>query len=277
MRTVNVLWSTVVVAALGGYALAVTSCADDDPNAAGTGPCTSGICGQGGNGASGPGSGGNGASGPGSGGSGGGANTCAWLCSPWDTQGNGDDATRTCIDVNGCADPDAKPPETATLPMLDENFYRCNVEPIFDKYCAHMGCHGVEPDIAGGDPGRALRVYHRGRLRAVGFMIPGEAGCLNQPPVPSEDCIGCIECACWTKPHLPVEWQRNFDAARGLALDIQTGNTVTPAESEILTQPEIGNGLPHAGVKIWSSSSPEYQTIHDWLSGMSLPTCNTTN
>jgi hypothetical protein len=279
MKTASILWSAVATAALGAYAFTVSSCADDDPGAAGSGPCTSGICGTGGAGPAGPGSGGAGAgpAGPGSGGSGGGPPSCAWLCSPWDTEGNGDDATRTCLDVQGCADPMAKPPEAATLPDLDENFYRCNVEPIFDKYCSQLACHGVEPDIAMGDPGRALRVYHRGRMRVTGYTIPGEAGCLNQPPVPSENCIGCIECACWTKPHLPVEWQRNFDAARGLALDLQTGGTLAPEDSELLTQPEKGNGLPHAGIKIWDAASPEYTTIQQWLGGMTLASCNTTN
>jgi hypothetical protein len=267
------LGGAIAAAGLLGFVVSAVSCVDDSGATSGTEPCPQGICGSGG-GSSGPGSGGGG---PGSGGAGGGPVTCGWFCTPWDTEGNGDSATRTCVDVDGCADPDAKPPEAATLPALDEDYYRCNIEPILDRLCAHLGCHGVEPDIANGDPGRALRTYHRGRLRVRGYMIPGEAGCLNQPPVLSDTCIGCIECACFSKPHLPVEWQRNFDAARGFALDLQAQPLADVSQSELLTQPLRGNGLAHAGIKTWDTTDTDYQTILSWLQGMTLANCTTTN
>ncbi len=261
--------------AIGMSALSMTfgliGCDDGESNAA-TNPCPDGICGTGGTGTT------TGQSMGGNTGAGGSATGCeAWVCSPWDTLGNGDMATRTCIDTNDCGSEMFKPAETATLPALDENFYRCNIEPILDASCAHLGCHGVEPNLAAGDPGRGLRVYHRGRLRVTGEIIQGEAGCLNQPDQSSEDCIGSTECACWTKPHLPIEWQRNFDATRGFGLDT-AGNPIADSNaSELLTQPLKGGGLAHAGIKVWDTTDADYQTISSWLDGATLPACNTTN
>lgn len=276
----NILGSALAITTLVAGAFGAASCSDDESASGTTDPCPNGICGSG---ASGPGGGGVGAGGPGSGGSGGGANTCGWVCSPWDTQGNGDAATRTCLDVNGCAE-GAKPIESVTLPALDENYYRCNVEPILDRLCAQLGCHGVEPDLNAGIPGRALRTYHRGRLRITGDTLPGSPGCNNQPPQPSESCIGSIECACWVAPHTANEWQRNFDAARGFALDAVTGVELSDkAQSEMLTQPDKAGGLPHAGIKIWDSTDAgskqyaDYQTLLDWLGGTTLATCNSQN
>jgi hypothetical protein len=257
--------AAVAVVASVGFALA-SSCGGNDET---TNPCPNGICGTGGNNTTGSSSGGNG--------QGGGAVTCGWLCSPWDTQGNGDMATRTCVDVDGCADPNLKPAESAMLPALDENFYRCNVEPIFDHLCSQMACHGVEPDLNNGDPGRALRIYHRGRMRVTGQMIPGWPGCLNQPPQPSESCIGSIECACVWQPHLAIEWQRNFDAARGFGLGADGMPLANVEDSELLQQPLRGGGLPHAGIKIWNVGDANYQTIKDFLSGMPAADCMTTN
>lgn len=267
------LGSILALASIVSYTMLTASCADDETGSGGTGPCPNGICGSG---ADAQGGAGSGAGGPGSGPGGGGGSvvTCAWVCSPWDTAGNGDDATRTCIDVDGCADPNAKPPESVTLPALDENAYRCNVEPVLDRLCSQLGCHGVEPTA--NDPGRALRVYHRGRLRAAGGMLTSL--CPSGGTVPSEDCIGSIECACFTDPHLPIEWQRNFDAARGFALDAQTGQPLADlTQSEMLTQPDKTGGLPHAGIKIWDSGDADYQTLLSWLEGQTLGSCNTTN
>ena len=60
--------------------------------------------------------------------------TCleAWRGTPWPTRG-GNKTTRVCTDANGCDTAANKPSESTTLPALDDNFYRCNVEPIFDE------------------------------------------------------------------------------------------------------------------------------------------------
>ncbi len=260
----------VIVALVAGLGM-MAAC--DNGETATSGPCPDGICANG----TGSASGGGNATSSGTAGAGGGVGCETWVCSPWDTQGNGDQATRSCIDTSACGSETYKPSEAATLPALDENYYRCNVEPILDAGCAQLGCHGVEPDLAMGDPGRGLRVYHRGRLRVSGEIIEGEAGCLDQPDKNSEDCIGSTECACWTKPHLPIEWQRNFDAARGFGLDANGQPLADAASSELLTQPLKGGGLPHAGIKAWQASDADYQTIKNWLEGATLASCTTSN
>ncbi|MEZ4445583.1 MAG: hypothetical protein R3B72_41290 [Polyangiaceae bacterium] len=202
----------------------------------------------------------------------------AWLCSPWERAegASSDDATRTCIDLNASGSEDYKPVEAVTLPALDENYYRCNVEPILDRTCAQMGCHGVEPDLPN-QIARSLRLYHRGRLRRAGYTIQGDPGCLNEPDYQSEDCIGSAECACASRPHLPMEWQCNFDAARGFALDAQGNPLGDMAQAELLTQPLKGGGLAHAGIKTWTETDTEYATIKAWLEGATLGSCNSAN
>jgi hypothetical protein len=182
------------------------------------------------------------------------------------------DGTRTCTDLNNCGTAANKPSETAVLPALDLDFYKCNVEPILDRGCAQLACHGTET-------GRALRTYARGRHRHAGEMLL-ETGC-NKPGtmVPSENCEGGIECACWTAPHTTMEWQMNFDAARGFGLDSK--GTPIPAgqedTSELISQPIVG-GKAHAGIKLFASGDPDHQTIKDWLSGKKLGmACTTTN
>ena len=160
-----------------------------------------------------------------------------------------------------------------TLPSLDLNFYKCRVEPILDWGCAHLGCHGTEQ-------GRALRIYARGRLRIAGQVMQGRASCLSDGQTfPSEDCIGSVECQCdWTS-HYDIEWQRNFDSARGFALD-NMGNPIASGsedDSELLAQPLIGGGFAHAGIHMFTQSDPKYMEIKAWLSGQMLPSCNTVN
>lgn len=258
--------------ALGGmmFVAGIASCGPEDTNSSTTGPCPNGLCGSGGDGG-GSVSGSTSGSSSGNGGSSG----CveAWLCTPWQTNGTNNDGTRTCSDLNNCGTTTNKPTETAVLPGLDLDFYKCNVEPILDRGCAQLACHGTET-------GRALRTYARGRHRHPGEMLL-ETGCLKPPGtmVPTESCEGGIECACWTAPHTAMEWQLNFDAARGFGLDSK--GTPIPAgqedTSELISQPIIG-GKAHAGIKMFANGDPEYQTIKAWLSGQKLGmTCNTTN
>jgi hypothetical protein len=258
------VWATMALLSASLCALSV-SCGDDETTA-GTQNCSSGICGTGGSSTT---------TGPSSGG-GGSTPSCAWLCSPWDTQGNGDMGTRQCVDVDGCADPAAKPSETATLPALDENFYRCNVEPVFDAYCGQLACHGAEPDLANSNPGRALRTYARGRLRVTDTNEMLNSNCPSGA-IAASSCVGSIECGCWQSPHTPTEWQRNFDAARGMAMNPDGSALGSPDDSQILTQPLRGGGLAHAGIKIWDTSDPKYIAVRDWINGGTLGTCGTTN
>lgn len=194
-----------------------------------------------------------------------------WVCSSWETDGSSDAATRTCVDEAACGTTDDKPVETATLPALDENYYRCNVEPILDEKCSHLGCHGQET-------GRGLRTYARGRLRISGETFT-EPGCLSAgTQKPSESCIGSIECVCWSIPHHPKEDRRNYDSARGFAL-YADGTPIAAADmddSEMLSQPRVG-GKPHVNVHVFQQGDADYTTIKDWLNGATQASCNTSN
>lgn len=200
--------------------------------------------------------------------------TCSesWTCTPWATAGSGSNqATRTCTDKNACGTTLQKPAESAILPALDLNFYKCQVEPIFDNKCSQLACHGTETD-------RALRIYSRGRLRNAAETFT-ETGCLAAgTKKPAADCIGSIECICWTGPHSPTEWQRNYDSARSFALDASGQRIAQGMEdtSELLAQPVIG-GKAHTGIHLFRKTDTDYQTIKQWLSGQTLATCNTTN
>jgi hypothetical protein len=201
------------------------------------------------------------------------AGGCAerWICGPWTTSGSGDAGTRTCTDLNACGTTLSRPTLTATLPALDFQFYECNVEPIFDRGCAQLACHGTET-------GRALRVYARGRHRIAGDTFI-EPGCLAAgTPHPSDECEGSVECRCWTLPHTAVEWRRNYDSARGFALDASGVPLADMTTSELLTEPLIGGGLPHASIKFWRATDTDYATIRSWLEGATLGrTCNSRN
>jgi hypothetical protein len=186
------------------------------------------------------------------------------VCTPWETNGTDDTGTRTCTDANNCGSTTNKPAESAALPALDLDYYKCNVEPIFNRGCAQLGCHGTEQ-------GRAFRTYARGRLRVTGEVWT-EPGCLKAGTMfSSETCIGSIECGCWTLPHSAKEWQRNYDAARGFALDAQGSPIPAGMEdtSELLAQPKVG-GKAHAGVHLFKEGDPDYVTLKQWLSGAKL-------
>lgn len=134
-----------------------------------------------------------------------------------------------------------------------------------------VACHGTETD-------RALRVYARGRLRNAAETFV-ETGCLAAgKQVPGAQCIGSIECICWTGSHTATEWQRNFDSARSFALDANLQRLPAGMEdaSDLLAQPVVG-GKAHAGVHLFRSTDPDYQLIKQWLAGMTQATCTTTN
>jgi hypothetical protein len=196
----------------------------------------------------------------------------AWQCTPWETDGTSDAAKRTCTDLTKCGTTNSKPAETATLPALDLDYYKCKVEPILDRSCAHLGCHGTET-------GRALRVYARGRLRHTGEMLVQNTCGNPNGMVLSDKCIGSIECGCFTAPHTATEWSRNFDAVRGFDLDA-AGNPLAAGmedTSDLIAQPIVG-GKAHAGVHLFAAADPEHATFKSWLGGAKLGmTCVTTN
>ena len=152
------------------------------------------------------------------------------------------------------------PPFDAGLPVgppadLDMNFYKCNVEPIFDRGCAMMGCHGVEA-------GRALRLYARGRMRNTAESTDNQSCLQATAPLAS----GTIMCTGW-HPHSTTEWQRNFDSSRAFMT-----KGIQPDQSQLLTQATQG-GLPHAGVHLFVKDDASYTMVKRWLSGEKLAAC----
>jgi hypothetical protein len=189
-----------------------------------------------------------------------------WVCGSWTTNG-GDDATRVCVDQANAGTTNCKPAESVTLPALDENYFRCNVEPILDHKCSQLGCHGQEE-------GRALRTYARGRLRALGATLSDPVYCQGQAS-PSEECIGSVSCGC-KAGHTEVEWRRNYDSARAFALDVSLAPIAAGQEdtSELIAQPIVG-GKAHAGIHLFRQGDPDHTTLAAWLGGASLPSCDT--
>lgn len=176
----------------------------------------------------------------------------AWRCTPWQTE-SGDEATRTCTDGNRCETTAGKPAESATLPALDFNYYQCVVEPIFDKKCSMLACHGNEGD-------RALRIYARGRLR------------LGDP-----ECQGSLS-RCGNTPHSDREWRRNYDSARGFMLDAagQPLSSEDAPRSDLIAQPVVG-GKAHRGMKMFASGDDDHTKLLAWLRGAKLDSCETDN
>ena len=195
--------------------------------------------------------------------------TCAenWACTAYMTTNGSNLATRTCTDKNSCGTSLLKPSESVTLPTLDQNFYRCNVQPILDNKCSMLGCHGSDA--------RALRTYSRGRFRNTETVT--ETGCLMAgTKVPLDpNCIGSIECICWTGRLTSTEWQRNYDSARAFALDANGVQIAAGMEdkSELIAQPIVG-GRAHTNVHLFRSGDPEHTTLKQWLSGATLATCS---
>ena len=191
----------------------------------------------------------------------------SWLCTPWDGKGT-NNGTRACTDINNCGTMANKPATTATLPALDKSYFECDVEPILDAKCSMMGCHGTET-------GRALRIYSRGKLRDASVPLA------NTPPPPNNctptvlsACIGTNDCHC-AGPHAVQEWDRNFDAARGMMLDAN-GNPIPAgqvATSDLLAQPVVG-GKSHAGVHLFKLNDAEYTVIKNWLTGSTDAGCS---
>jgi hypothetical protein len=185
--------------------------------------------------------------------------TCAeaWTCTAWQPAAGGQ-YTRVCTDKNACGTTVGKPPEgPLSLPALDLDYYKCKVEPIFDRGCAMLGCHGTET-------GRALKIYARGRLRHK-EMVPQVSTCPIGPQVVdlAVEGSGTVMCVGWS-PHTAAEWQSNYDSARAFMLGV-----TDPEQSDLIAQP-IEGGKAHAGVHLFAKGDPEHVTLKAWLGGAAL-------
>lgn len=230
----------VLATSLLGVAFACSDPAQSDN------PCPRGLC-------TGPGGGGDGGM---QGGGDSGGCQAAWTCTPWQ-KGAGGTYTRTCTDANKCGSDIGKPPEgPLSLPDLDLDFYKCKVEPIVDRNCSMLGCHGTET-------GRLYKVYARGRLRNSETVPPM---CLQSGPQNLADMgTGTTMCEGWL-PHTAAEWQSNYDIARSFMVGV-----TNPDDSDLLAQPRVG-GKAHTGVHPLKTTDQDYQTMKAWLGGQKLGT-----
>jgi hypothetical protein len=192
------------------------------------------------------------------------AGTCVetWFCGPWAAMANGL-WSRICVDNNHCGTTLHEPPTgPLPLPSLDLDYFKCKVEPILDRGCAMLGCHGTKAS----DSTHAFRVFARGRRRNQ-ELVPPIASCGESTPQDLEQTgSGTILCQGATL-HTPTEWQMNFDSARSLLLGVPN-----PDDCDLLAQPVVG-GKSHSGVHLFGGKTdPDYVTIRSWLAGAALGT-----
>ena len=124
---------------------------------------------------------------------------------------------------------------------LDEEVFRCNVQPILARQCSYNACHG--------NAETALRVYTPGKLRAT-------------TPTNADEATAALTDA---------EQHANFTSAAGFSLAVSS-----PEENWLLLKPlpATDGGFEHKGGAIWRSGSndPQAVVIYQWLLGAS--SCN---
>lgn len=88
-----------------------------------------------------------------------------------------------------------------------------------------------------------------------------------------------MEGPCRSCPHTTTEWRRNYDSARGFALDATLKPIPAGMEdtSELIAQPIVG-GKAHANIHLFKSGDADHTTLKQWLGGAKLGmTCTTTD
>jgi len=136
--------------------------------------------------------------------------------------------------ASGCGSQNLAQPDPGGLAALDEPTFRCAVEPILQRECSYLGCHGRE--------GMPLRLYGVGALRLEeGKTSAGRA-----------------------RPLSDGEQHANFLSALG-----QSFHTPAPRNQLVLKGlPSRAGGYAHVGGVIWSGlDDPRVQIILGWLSG----------
>ena len=136
--------------------------------------------------------------------------------------------------VISCAAPNLVQSDPEALAALDEAAFRCNVQPILQRDCSYLGCHGRE--------GMPLRLYGIGALRLdTKNTTASRAQALSD-----------------------AELHANFLSAQGQSFH-------TPPERNQLvlkSLPSAAGGYAHVGGAIWSGmDDPRVQTLLQWLGG----------
>lgn len=128
-------------------------------------------------------------------------------------------------------------PENPYRPFPEPDFedFEVRVQPILERSCSNLGCHG--------DANRRLTLYSVEYLRAQP-AVPGT-------PLDPEELS-------------PAEVGWNYDSLRAQLIDVESAD-----EAPLLLKcldPEVG-GIVHAdnAVVYYSTDEPDYVTLRDWI------------
>jgi hypothetical protein len=142
------------------------------------------------------------------------------------------------------------PPSADPARTLDEDAFRCQVEPILARDCSYFACHG--------HPQRPLRIYSVGKLRDPDLPYEG----INTATLAGRQLPLSAGARCGTRSD---ERHANFTAAAGFA-----AGGVAPNDNLLLRKPlppEAGGYQHEGGVLFSGRADPRAQAIRDWLSG----------
>jgi hypothetical protein len=126
---------------------------------------------------------------------------------------------------------------------LNENVFRCSVQPVLARSCSYNACHGITGTT--GD-GAALRVYSPGKLRAA-------------TPTTLADLVA---------PLTEAEQHANFESASAFSF-----GTAAVADNFLLRKPlpSGAGGYEHEGGAIYANvADKSYVAIELWLNGQGV-------
>src|SRR3954469_21608536 len=118
---------------------------------------------------------------------------------------------------------------------LDENVFKCSVEPVLIRQCSYTACHGIA--------GSPFRLYSPGKLR---IAKPADLDAANAPLTAAER-------------------HANFLSASGFKFA-----TADVLDNLLLRKPlpPSEGGYAHEGGAIFATAAdPEWTKIHAWLAG----------
>src|SRR5207237_583328 len=122
----------------------------------------------------------------------------------------------------------------AALAALDRAFFDCEVQPILDRKCAFLACHGNRQ--------QPLRLYSMGKLRSI-----------ENPTLEQRS----------NTPLTDDERAANYESTRAIAL-----STVTQGQSFslLILKPldTSGNGAAHVGGRLFDPEAPDLLTLLAW-------------
>lgn len=153
---------------------------------------------------------------------------------------------------------------------LDVDYFDTCVQPILDRGCSSLACHGSR------DASRtSFHIYALGRDRIDSAadapareLLAQLAACGGDPSVrtPPQQCLADVSCECGGRGLTPLERSHNFESSRSVGFDAS-------GRAELLDRPSYGD-TDHGNWFFWSPGDPDHETIRLWLSGAGLaPAC----